>query len=371
MEESRRPDGLSKTHNSRPTCLEKATAYYRAYVPRHLCAIDIELTDRCNLNCPSCWFHGENGVGDRYSSSELSTDEVVRLLDEVAPYRPAVYFGGAEPLLRDDCLTVFSAAKSRGLGVSFTTNGVLMTPDVGERLVDMRVDDISLSLDGPERVHDRLRGRGNFSRSLTNLQHLFDHRRKTGATKPVVTVNITINPDVVGSLGETIESVRSATDDQVDAYRIHHLWMVSADELALHQAAVKKALGCAALGAASHLLPSFEQIDMDVLCKETSRLRGADKVISLPDVWGDQVRTFYSEGPPPAKWCRSPFRKLLVKPDGEVRFCPDEWIDDYALGSIRDTGLGEIWRSRQARRFRRAIISHGTFPACRRCSWFR
>lgn len=354
----------------RPGVRDIFSAYYRSRFPQSLCSIDIELTDRCNLRCPGCWFYGENGVGDRYAGKELRTDEVLRLIDEIVPYRPAVYFGGAEPLLRDDFLEIVTEVKLRGLYAAFTTNGTLMTPDLGKRLVDACVDSISLSLDGPERVHDQLRGQGNYEKSVRNLRHLLDYRRQIGATEPLATINITVNPGVVGLLSETIEGVRAATDDQVDSYRIHHLWFVNAEELKLHQAAVEKALGCSAPGAASHLYPSLEQIDLDTLCEETLRLEGSSKVSSFPDVWGESVRGFYSKSSSPAGWCHSPFHKVLIKPDGEVRFCPDEWIDDYVLGNIRDRSLDEIWRGRQARRFRWRMVSRGPFPGCRRCSWF-
>ena len=38
--------------------------------------IDIELSNRCNLRYRMCWFHGENGVGDRYRDHELTSREV-------------------------------------------------------------------------------------------------------------------------------------------------------------------------------------------------------------------------------------------------------------------------------------------------------
>lgn len=354
-----------------PGVRERVAAYYRSRFPPHLCSIDIELTDRCNLRCPGCWFHGENGVGDQYADEELSADEVLRLLREVAPYRPAVYFGGAEPLLRDDFLDIVTGVKALGLHVAFTTNGTLLTPDLSARLVDAATDSISLSLDGPESVHDHVRGQGTFERSVRNLKHLLDYREQAGSSLPLITANITVTPGVVGLLGETIEGIRAVTDDRVDAYRIHHVWFVDTDELQLHQAAVRSALGCSAPGAASHVCPSVDRIDIDILCEETARLQGSDKVESLPDVWGEAVRDFYSEGPPPERWCHSPFRKVLVKPDGEVRFCPDEWIDDYPLGNVREQSLGEIWRGSQARRFRREIVSRGAFPGCKRCSWYR
>lgn len=346
-------------------------AAYRRYFPRWPSAIDIELTNRCNLRCPSCWFHGENGVGDRYRGEELDTSEVLRFIDQVAPRRPSLYFGGAEPLLRGDFLTIATHVKSRGLPMAFTTNGTLLTPDTSEKLVAAEIEDISISIDGLEEVHDQLRGQGSFNKAVSNLCHLIDYRQARGAERPLVTVNITVNPAVVGRLEETIRFIGGATEDGVDSYRIHHLWFISPDELQLHQAAVGKALGCSAPGAGAHRLSSSHQIDVAALSDEISRLRGLNRVTFFPDLSGEEIREFYAEGRPGTRRCRAPFRSLVVKPNGEVRFCPDEWIDDYVLGNIRETGLEEIWRSRRARRFRRALLLRGSFPGCRRCSWLR
>ncbi len=66
----------------------------------------------------------------------------------------------------------------------------------------------------------------------------------------------------------------------------------------------------------------------------------------FPDLGGEEIPEFYAEGTRGTKRCRAPFRSVVVKPNGEVRFCPDEWIDDYVLGNIREASLEEIWRSR-------------------------
>jgi radical SAM protein with 4Fe4S-binding SPASM domain len=301
----------------------------------------------------------------------METGEILRFIDQVAPHRPSLYFGGAEPLLREDFPTIAARVKSCGLPMAFTTNGTLLTPDVSSELVAAEINQINLSIDGPEDVHDALRGRGGFDTTVTNLRHLLDCRQARSPRKPSVTVNITVNPAVVGRLEETIKSIGGATGYRVDSYRIHHLWFIGADELRLHQAAVNEALGCAAPGAAAHRTSSSRAIDVAALSEEISRLRGRKEVTVFPDLRGDEIEEFYAEGRPDSKRCRAPFRTLVVKPDGEVRFCPDEWIDDYPLGNIREASLGDIWRGRRARRFRRVLLSRGSFPGCKRCSWLR
>src|SRR4030042_1811475 len=78
-------------------------------------AIDIELTNRCNLSCQMCWYHGEKGIGDRYAGSELTSDEVIKLLTQLAIYGPRTYLGGSEPFIRKEILLFLKHIKDLNL----------------------------------------------------------------------------------------------------------------------------------------------------------------------------------------------------------------------------------------------------------------
>ena len=114
--------------------------------------VDIELSNRCNLRCGMCWFHGEGGVGDLYQGQELSTGEVFILVDQLAQYNPEmqIYMGGGEPYIREDFPLVLRRLRSRNLSVSFTTNGTLLDTQRIAELVSLGVDSVSFSIDGDE-----------------------------------------------------------------------------------------------------------------------------------------------------------------------------------------------------------------------------
>ncbi|HEX4919482.1 MAG TPA: SPASM domain-containing protein [Candidatus Bathyarchaeia archaeon] len=52
-----------------------------------------------------------------------------------------------------------------------------------------------------------------------------------------------------------------------------------------------------------------------------------------------------------------------------MRFCPDEWIDDYTLGNIQQEDFKTIWNNFKARRFRAVLFLKKQFTCCKRCSW--
>ncbi len=332
-------------------------------------SVDIELTNRCNLKCRMCWFHGENGIGDRYQGSEMATQEILELINQLASYRPHLYFGGAEPFIREDFLAVMAHAKSFALPVSFTTNGTLLDRQKIQKLVELKVDDINFSINGPEEPHDELRGRGNFEKVMSCIEYLAECKEAANSKRPLITVNITINPLAVGHLEETINALRKRTVNAVDSFRVHHLWFITPAELQVHKKAVGKSLHRSAPGAAAHCIPLSQHHDAGTLANEIRQLQGMEKITFFPDLRDKEVHQFYSDGYRLKKRCIAPFRAAVVKPNGDLKFCPDEWIDDYVLGNVREDRFENIWNNEKARHFRSVIFWKKSFPGCKRCSW--
>ncbi|NUM33661.1 MAG: radical SAM protein [Candidatus Brocadiae bacterium] len=85
--------------------------------------IHIQLTTRCNQNCPSCYLHGEN-------CSELDLLKLLALVDEIAAmgvFQLAI--GGGEPFLSPHLIPLVRHARNRGILPNITTNGSLITKD--------------------------------------------------------------------------------------------------------------------------------------------------------------------------------------------------------------------------------------------------
>lgn len=334
-----------------------------------LTQVDIELSNRCNLHCKMCWFHGENGLGDRYEGDELTTNEVVSMLDQIVPYKPHIYIGGSEPFIREDFLMILKYIKSRNLSVSFTTNGTLLQTEDIKMLVELGVDKISFSIDGNEEMHDQIRGRGVFQKVTQSVRNISRYKIKQASVKPVIMLNITLTRSLMGRLKETLTAIRQSTHDGADFYRLHHLWYVSQHELSVHQSNIRQKLNCSAPGAASHLLPASQIPDPRALADEINCLSSMPKVTMFPDLKYTDIVRYYSERPKLRKRCIAPFFGAVIKPNGDVKFCPDEWIDDYSLGNLRNDSFNNLWNNEKARKFRSVIMKEKHFAGCKRCSW--
>jgi radical SAM protein with 4Fe4S-binding SPASM domain len=299
----------------------------------------------------------------------MTTAEILGFVNQLAPYRPRIYFGGGEPFIREDFLTILGHVKSFDLPVSLATNGTLLDQERIQKVVALGIDKMNFSIDGYEELHDELRGEGSFSKVTSNIKNIMECRKEKNIKKPFITVNITINPLVVGHLQDTIHSVRTAIGDEVDFYRIHHLWFITLTELQVHKAAIQKYLNREASGAKAHFIPFSQEIDSRALANEISQIKNWERIKYFPNLRDKEIMQFYSGSCRIKKRCMAPFRAAIVKPNGDVKFCPDEWIDDYILGNIREDRFENIWNNKQARRFRSIIFWKKSFPGCKRCSW--
>ncbi len=119
------------------------------------------LTYRCNYRCKYC------GIWNN-KSEELNTKQIFSLIDEMAQIRTQrIHFTGGEPLLRDDIEVILSYCKKKGIGAALNSNGSLVSKRI-EGLANL--DLLSLSLDGPEEIHDAIRGKDSYREVMDAIE---------------------------------------------------------------------------------------------------------------------------------------------------------------------------------------------------------
>ena len=147
-------------------------------------------TLQCNFACDYCL----QGDHDEYNKSvtkmSLDTasglcDWLVERLDTVKPGKLVLTFFGGEPLLNLEVLyaiseRAYAATKERGLEVSINiiTNGLLLTPEIVDRLNPLGLNGVKVTLDGDRETHDRMRplrgGQATFDKIVDNIRHVAD-----------------------------------------------------------------------------------------------------------------------------------------------------------------------------------------------------
>lgn len=123
----------------------------------------LSLTRRCNYKCKYCneW----NNL-----CPELNTRQIFSIIDELASLGTKIIgFDGGEPLLREDIGRIVGYAKRRNFVVALNTNGSLVPEKISE-LKD--VDMLDISFEGPEEIHDYIRGKNSYREIMTAVDFL-------------------------------------------------------------------------------------------------------------------------------------------------------------------------------------------------------
>ncbi|MDD5729511.1 MAG: radical SAM protein [Candidatus Omnitrophica bacterium] len=145
----------------------KAVACARLYLKYPL-AISWSVTKRCNCNCLYCAGNNEE--------EDLKTGQMLEIIDfAYAAGARYISFTGGEPLLRRDFSTIADYSHNKGIFNKLNTNGLLLSEKINEI---KNIDLIHLSLDGPQDIHDSVRGRGTFQRALSGLEAARAHNKK-------------------------------------------------------------------------------------------------------------------------------------------------------------------------------------------------
>ena len=151
----------------------------------------IELTHRCPLECAHCY--NNLPMSDREARrTELSTDEIKRVLDELAEVGCLwLLFTGGEIFARADFHDIYLHAKQRGFLITLFTNGTLITERVADFLKEYPPFAIEITLYGRTKAtYESLTGiPGSFERCLRGIDLLIDR----GLPLKLKTVGLTIN----------------------------------------------------------------------------------------------------------------------------------------------------------------------------------
>ena len=121
--------------------------------------ISWNLTYSCNLRCRHCYIDAS-----RKMPGELSREEAMRVLDEIADVHPEtmLILSGGEPLLRPDLEDLVTRSAELGMMPVLGTNGTLLSPEKARRLAKRGLAGVGISLDSLLSArHDDFRGKKN------------------------------------------------------------------------------------------------------------------------------------------------------------------------------------------------------------------
>jgi radical SAM protein with 4Fe4S-binding SPASM domain len=301
-----------------------------------------EITLRCDLACRHCGSRAGRGRPD-----ELSTAEALDLVRQLAALGVLeVSLIGGEAYLRDDWLEIIAAVRSAGMQCTMVTGGRGLTADRARAAAAAGLQSVSVSIDGQEASHDRLRGVAGAHRSALEAA-----RNLTAAGIPVA-VNTQINrlsmPDLPGVL-DTVIALGA------------HAWQIMLT-VAMGRAADEPDI----------LIQPYELLELFPLLATLKGRCDAAGVRLLP---GNNIGYFgplesVLRGTFPRGHrgsCGAGCSTIGIEADGAVKGCPSLQTVPWTGGNIRDAALADIWERAAPLRTIRDRTVDDLWGFCRGC----
>ncbi|MDA8098715.1 MAG: radical SAM protein [Nitrospiraceae bacterium] len=303
------------------------------------------LTYRCQFSCAMC------GIGARSPLPELSTDEIAEFFRRSNRFS-WVNLSGGEIFLREDLRAIIAAMSRhcRDLYVlNFPTNGYQtdhIIENVREIVRSTRIPRIlvTVSLDGPPDVHDRIRNKpGSWERAVETFRGL----RQLRGRRFNVLFGMTLQDANAGLFPETVRSAAQQIGDvRDDDFHVNVQHTSSHYYANTTRGAIRDAK--AVLQGLRLVMPDRRSVIIDPVELMERRYRRL-------------TERYLLTGRTPVK-CQAFGASLFLDPAGTVYPCT---IFDRPIGNLRDAGyaLEQLWNDGRRQALRWEILQ-GCCPHC-------
>lgn len=333
--------------------------------------ISVKITNACNLRCKTCGQWGETGYNLGEKSSNLKKlvpiERYIELADQVKFFAPIYYIWGGEPFMYPGLMDFTHRIKENKSLLAVVTNATMLA-DRAEEVVKQKWDALMFSLDGPEEIHDAIRGRkGTFQKVAKGIEAVRKYKRDTKSSLPWIMALVTVSVDNARWLDRIFEVGEQLN---IDCMIVYYSWFTDEKIGKAHTKIMQRELGTTPTKWKGYLFN--HHVDTDALLESLHRIRNRKwkfPHLFIPDLKHDtdiveyykNPGNFFGYGP-----CISPWFVSEVMPNGDVAPCRD--YPDYITGNLMEESLLDIWNGERYRKFRTALKNNGgTFPICSRC----
>ncbi|HHG86654.1 MAG TPA: radical SAM protein, partial [Bacteroidetes bacterium] len=309
--------------------------------------IVLGVNNLCNMHCKMCdvgvGYDGSNFYHNLMAARPLNMpiDLIKRIFDETATYFPQAKIGYAftEPIIYPHLLESLAYANEKGLYTSMTTNALKLRKMASE-LAEAGLNDIFISLDGPQDIHNEIRGNKNsFQWAVEGIKKILALPGK----RPQISVYCTITEWNIGHLLPFVEFFKDIPLAQMGFMHTNYTPQNLADR---HNAIYG--------GQYPATASNMEEIDLDamnldLLWQEMEAIRSREwpfEIVFSPELPDKAaLKRFYLQPEEIlGKVCNDAFRTLMVKSDGSVIPAHGRCYN-LTVGNIYKDNLKEIWNA--------------------------
>ena len=317
-----------------PKALRKARKYFQTFrtirkfaksgklIPDFPSLIQLQTQSSCNGACIICPYPK---VYKKLQQGTMDWNLYKEIVDQCAFNKNLKVFClmlQNEPFLDDRIFKFIEYFKNSGSKaiVSIGTNGTMLTPDVVSKLIDSRLDVLTISLNAhTEKTFEKLSPNFDFKDIMEKVNHLLSH----DLGHLFIRISYVVNKYNKNEIKEGVRYWHS------------------------------KGVESRCVGLSNRCGSLKERYDM--LKPNLSKIKG---------IKSQAIKIFYAE-------CTLPFFNFCILFNGEVILCCNDWERNVILGNVRKNSIAEIFNSAYLGDVRRKIIEgkHREIFHCKHCSF--
>lgn len=302
---------------------------------------------RCNCRCVMC------DIWKREANDQMRTQDLARHRTslENLGVRQVVLTGG-EPLLHNDLAALCNFFRERPIHLTLLTTGILLHKRAEE--VANLFDEIIISLDGPQEIHDAIR---RVSGAYNLIHKGVAAVRHYNPSIPI-TCRTTVQRANHRHLRETVDAARGLGLDSI-SFLAADLTSQAFNRPLIWPGERRSEIGLN-LEEAKALEEEIEQLilEYEAAINHKYIVESAAKLRKI----GRRFREHLGQFPAVAPICNAPWVSAVVEVDGSVRPC----FFHRTIGNITSSTLEEVINGEAARKFRQSLDMEAD-PTCRRC----
>jgi len=146
----------------------------------------IELTTDCNMACPMCIRHSWDTPAG--AMSDETFDAILTQLGEMPSIETVNFSGFGEPMTHPKFFEFAARAQQAGLTVEAITNGLVLDSETIDKLIDLPLDRLIVSIDSLTEPTGVMLHSGSFATVSESMRILYRRRLLRRAPKPEVDI---------------------------------------------------------------------------------------------------------------------------------------------------------------------------------------
>lgn len=323
----------------------------------------------CNLHCKMCDV-GTNNLETNFAQNLIGTQPlnmpvelIKKIIDQTALYFPKAKLGYAftEPLVYPFLEESLIYANSKNLKTAITTNALTLKQKA-KSLVEGSLNDLFISLDGPQDIHNEIRGhQKSFQKAIEGIEEILRLN-----SKQKISIFCVITEWNIGYLKEFANFFKNFPLVQLGFMHTNFTPQNIAD---FHNKNWQNDYPATASNVDEINIDNY---NLDLLWEEINEIKNLKNRFEItfsPEIkTKEKLKEFYHQPEKIiGKMCNDVFSNIMIKSDGSV--IPSHGrCYNITLGNIYENTMQEIWNGSILKKFRKDLINNGgLLPACSRC----